>query len=133
MNSGNRLRKITGPLCAEFGPEDGVDPRLTSRPSGQRRPGRKSLQLCGQAAKALAGALADSEDDVLRDLLVAAVEPAPHTGRLQITVALAPSAVDHEPGLILERLAAAGGRLRTEVANAVRRRKAPELRFRVLR
>ena len=52
--------------------------------------------------------------------------PAPHSGRLRATV----TAPDR--GRAAERLHAAAGRLRTEVAGSINRRKAPELVFAVV-
>jgi ribosome-binding factor A len=116
--------------CSEPGPGDGLDPRLTRRGPEGRGVGRKALQLCGQVARTLAAVLAESADDVLRDLAVEGVVPAPNSGRLLVTVSPAePSAAD-EAAL---RLEAAHGRLRSEVAAAIHRRRAPDLVFRVVR
>ena len=48
-----------------------------------------------------------------------------------VTVTPAPSAAQPDPAVILDRLAAAHGRLRSEVAAAINRRKAPDLVFQV--
>jgi len=40
-------------LCAESGPEDGIDPRETLRQVARAKGGRKTQQLCGQVAEAL--------------------------------------------------------------------------------
>src|SRR5437763_13348583 len=80
-------RKAMLPLCLELGPEDGLDPRLAPRDFSSRGPGRKLLQLCGQVERTLNGALADSADEVLRDLVVVAVTPAPNSTRLLVTLA----------------------------------------------
>src|SRR5262245_42165777 len=111
------------------GAGDGLDPRY-DRPETGRAVGRKTLQLCGQVMQTLSGVLAEQRDDVLRDLLVARVTPA-GGGRLLVRVTPAPSAPAHEPSVILEHLAAAHGVLRSEVAAAINRRKAPELLFEV--
>ena len=119
--------------------EDGVDPRrLHDRrrrhrtPGLQRRePGRKARQLCEQVKDALQGTLAGCADDLVRDLTVISVEPAPNTGRLLVTVAgLCPAdAADRDA--VADHLSRAAGRLRSSVAAAVNRRHAPELAFRV--
>jgi ribosome-binding factor A len=118
--------------CSEPGADDGQDPRYDRRTPG-RRPGRKGLQLCGQVARTLAAVLAgECADELLRDLVVESVTPAPNAGRLLVTVALAPSA---DPGLAdraAERLERARGRLRAEVAAAVHRRRVPDLVFRLV-
>jgi ribosome-binding factor A len=83
--------------------------------------------------QALSLALADSADDVLRELTVVSVEPAPDVSRLLVSVApvLAAgrgagevSAID-----VLTRLNAAARWLRSEVASAITRKRAPELMF----
>jgi ribosome-binding factor A len=88
--------------------------------------------LCRQVARTVGAVLAgECDDDLLRDLLVESVDLAPGVGRLFVTVALAPSAPYSEVAVILERLQQVQGRLRSEVASAITRRKAPDLIFRV--
>jgi ribosome-binding factor A len=88
--------------------------------------------LCRQVWRALTYALAGSADDAIRTLSVASVLPAPDAGHLLVTVVpggagdLAPSLVD-----LLERLDRARPWLRREVAEAIVRKRAPELTFRV--
>ncbi len=94
--------------------------------------GRKALQLCGQVKDALHGILAGCADEVVRNLTVIAVEPAPHTGRLMVTVAGPAPADVADPEPVAEHLARAAGWLRSEVAARISRRYAPELVFRVL-
>jgi ribosome-binding factor A len=120
------------PLCSELGPEDGLDPRLTPRDFSSRGPGRKVLQLCGEVARTLDGAFAESADEVLRDLAVLAVAPAPNSTRLLVTVGAAGSGRVEDAERALEHLHQAAARLRTEVAAAITRRRVPELSFRVL-
>jgi ribosome-binding factor A len=120
-------------LAAEVGPEDGTDPRRFHDRRGQhgKPPGRKAHQLCGQVAHALLVILPGLADEVLRDLTVVSVEPGPHSGRLLVTVAgPAPADATDRPA-VGEHLLRAAGLIRTEVAAAVHRRKAPELVFRV--
>ena len=73
----------------------------------------------------------ECDDDLLRDLVVLSVVPAPNAGRLLVTIALPASAgVSVEEAL--RRCCGASGHLRGEVAAAVSRRKTPELAFRVV-
>jgi ribosome-binding factor A len=132
MTSRRIRRKDLEGAAAEVGPDDGKDPRY-DRPEQTRPPGkRKALQLCAEVARTLGEVLAgESGDEVLRDLVVESVTPAPSSARLLVVVALAPSAPDRDPGVVAARLEGARGRLRTEVAAAVRRRKAPDLVFQV--
>src|SRR5262245_66214983 len=97
------------PLCSQLGPEDGLDPRLAPRDFSSRGPGRKVLQLCGQVARTLNGAFADSGDEVLRDLAVVAVTPAPNSTRLLVTVGAAGSGPVGDAGLALRHLHRAAG------------------------
>lgn len=118
--------------ATDLGTEDGSDPKLFhDRRSwnAPRRPGRKAHQLCGQVADALRVILPALADEVLQNLTVLTVEPAPHSGRLLVTVA-GPVPTDvTDRDTPEERLTQAGGRIRSEVAAAVHRRKAPELVF----
>jgi ribosome-binding factor A len=118
-------------LSADTAPDDGLDPRHDrrgGRPAGKR----KALQLCREVERTLSAVLAgECDDDLLRDLVVLSVVPAPNAVRLLVTVALRASAgVPVEEAL--RRLLRAAGHLRSEVAAAVSRRKAPELAFRVV-
>jgi hypothetical protein len=118
--------------CAERGPEDGLDPRLQKRGGSGQTGDRKLRQLCSQVARTLNAVLAgECGDDLLRDLVVESVTPAPSSARLLVTVALAPTAPDHDPGLLSERLERARGLLRVAVAGAIRRRRAPDLLFQI--
>jgi ribosome-binding factor A len=122
---------ITG-LAADRGPEDGADPKeFHQKPwDAPKKAGRKALQLCGQVRDVLHAALAGCGDGVLQAVAVVGVEPAPHTGRLRVTVAVpADGAVTRDEAAA--HLGRAAGLLRSEVAGAIRRRKAPELVFAV--
>jgi ribosome-binding factor A len=90
---------------------------------------RKERQLCRQVQEAVSEALAGIEDDVLLDVWVCSVEPAPDAGRLAIVVE-APSRVS--PDEVLTRLDKFAGLLRGEVASAITRKRVPTLTFRVL-
>jgi ribosome-binding factor A len=125
------LQKRTQPLCSELGPDDGIDPRDLLREAARKKGGRKTLQLCGQVAEALNYALAAvCNDDVLRELSVVAVQPAPDESRLLVTVApTLPGPCD--PTQVLSHLQQALGKLKTEVATSIHRKRVPELTFRV--
>ena len=117
----------------EPGPEDGTDPKDWHRKpwDAPKAAGRKARQLCGQVAEALHAAVGGCADPAVQPLTVLSVEPAPHTGRLRVTVAVpADGAVTRAEAEA--HLARAAGLLRAEGAGAVRRRKAPELVFAVV-
>lgn len=88
---------------------------------------RKTLQLCRQVERALMFVLSDSEDDILRDLMIVAVVPAPNAGRLLVTTTPMYEMID--PVEATARLQAARGWLRTEIASSIHRRKVPDLMF----
>jgi len=114
---------------AEIGPQDGHDPRYDRFDEPIKVPNRKALQLCGQVAQVLADAIACSADDTLRDLLVETVVPAPNSSRLLVTLR---KPLDVEMTTALDHLERARGWLRSEIANAVHRRKTPDLTFRII-
>jgi ribosome-binding factor A len=126
MSSHRASRKDIESLCTDVGPEDGVDPRYLRSSTG-----RKQMQLCRQAQRTLAEALAACGDELLLELEVVGVAPAAGPGRLLVTVRPSPAAPPRDLGEYERRLARALGFLRNEVAAAVHRRKAPELVARV--
>lgn len=132
----SRRRPTTRDLLvstAEPDADDGTDPQLFHDRrrwnDAPPRPGRKAQQLGGQVQDALHAILAGLADAACREAIVVAVEPAPHAGRFRVTVA-APFAADvADRTRILERLTAATGVIRTQLAGAIHRRNVPELTF----
>lgn len=133
MPQNDRYRDYWRNLAGAPGPDDGVDPRRPSGRSGRRRADRKTLQLCGQVADTLNFVLSgECDDDVLRNVYVVRVEPAPDAS--QLMVVLAPFDPNDAPpaDVIHTHLGHASSMLRREVAESISRRKAPQLLFRVL-
>ena len=98
---------------------------------GSGRPDRKTLQLCEQVRHALEYALSgESNDDFLRMLYVARVEPAPDADRLMVTVVPLTKDERPDPAEVMTRLHAHAGALRSSVASAISRRKVPDLMYR---
>jgi ribosome-binding factor A len=119
--------------CAEVADDDGVDPRISFRRASWPAVDRKAQQLCTEVARTLGAVLAgECDDDLLRDLIVVSVVPAPSTARLLAVVSWSGPPGQFDPAQIMERLSRFARKLRAEVAAAVRRRKAPELTFRLL-
>ena len=87
----------------------------------------KTARLCRQVEEILALAIAGCGDDALLDVSVREVAPAGSPGRLLVTVE-APGADWIETLRALDRVQ---GLLRSEVAQAIRRKRAPELLFRL--
>ena len=134
MPEPKRSKKRLRTLCAEVDPDDGSDPRLFFRKDGDRKPKRhKARQLAKQVGEILGGLLAGSTTDpVLNGLTVVGVEPAPDASTLLVTVARAISSDPIPPGEILAHLGRAAGWLRSEVAQAITRKKAPMLVYQVV-
>lgn len=110
----------------------GSIPRDLLREAARKKGGRKTQQLCTQVAEALNYAFAAvCNDDVLRELCVLTVQPAPDESRLLVTVGpTLPGPC--EPAEVLARVHRALGKLRSEVAAAIHRKKVPELTFCVI-
>src|SRR5262249_33879906 len=117
------------------GSGDFVDPEFaqalgggeSDRLSSGRQVDRKARQFCRQVQRALNLALADRHvDDGLNDLLVENVLPAPDCGHLLVRV-MAPA--DRSVNEALSALRQDAGRLRSEVAMAITRKRARALSF----
>jgi ribosome-binding factor A len=131
MSRRKSSRRQLQALCGEVHPDDGVDPRdLFRSPTNRKVTNRKTLQLCSQVADTLNLVLSgECADDVLQSLHVVAVQPAPNASQLLVVVSPSSAALDLDPLAVLERLARANGRLRSEVAAAIVRKRAPQLVF----
>lgn len=106
--------------------------RRRRRPPGGSSP-RKTMQLCSQVRRALELTLAgDVHDEVLMDLAVERVEPAPDDRRLRVVVVPHGAAATLPEADLRARLEAVRGLLLEEVARVVTRRKLPELAFEVV-
>jgi ribosome-binding factor A len=119
------VRKLIESLCSEPAAEDGVDPRheARDRPSPHDR---KRIQLASQIRRTLELVLAgESGEETLLALSILHVEPAPDGGDYLVYVT--GPVGEAEAAAALARAAAW---LRTEVAAAVHRRRAPRLTFR---
>jgi ribosome-binding factor A len=64
--------------------------------------------------------------------MISEVVPAPDAHRMLVSVCPFTPDDEFNPTLVLERLQKAVGRLRSEVARSISRRKVPELAFRVV-
>jgi ribosome-binding factor A len=117
-------------VAADRGPEDGMDPKEFFRKSSARGPGRKVMQLCSQVQESLYWILGSQcGDESLALLQVLSVEPAPDSTRLLVTLKLSDGMTMSEA---LERLQEASKAIRSEVANSIHRKKAPDLVYRLV-
>jgi ribosome-binding factor A len=95
-----------------------------------RRIPRKNLQLCAQVREALYWVLGSAVgDESLAYLQVVGVEPMPDASRLLVTMSVPDEMTVADA---VNRLRNATKTIRAEVAASIRRRKAPELHFKVI-
>lgn len=132
MTSNERMREPFLALCGEVCAEDlafltGHKPRFESRNEG-----RKAKQLCRQVADTLELVLGDCRDERLQALQVISVVPAPNSSRLLVTVSADLAGDEFDPREILELLERQTGRLRSEVAASIHRKRVPSLAFQVV-
>jgi len=124
-----RPRLRPKPVQLEPGPDLS---QVLARLAGTGHDRRKTLQLCKQTHRALDAALGGvCGDPVLQSLHVLQVLPAPDQGHLLVILQpsrdASPSAVD-----VLARLEQVRGLLRSEVADAITRKRVPELSYQLL-
>ena len=95
---------------------------------------RKALQLCSQVADTLNYVLSgEFDDELLQNLQVASVVPAPNASQLLVTVyPVVATGTNFDAAEVRRRLSQAAGRLRSEVARSITRKKAPNLLFQVV-
>ena len=134
MTLDKRTRAEMRALCGEIHADDGVDPREFFKTKNVRdKKSRKAMQLCHQVAVTLELVLSgDFGDELLHNLQVVSVEPAPDDTQMAVTLRADVRAELANTQQILERLAAVSGRIRCEVASAITRKRAPKLVFRLV-
>lgn len=122
----DQLSRYRGQIDAD----DGHDPReFFKKESQPRSAGRKTQQLCRQVAETLDQVFAESAEVSVQSLRVVSAQPAPDASQLLVLVAPAVGAQisEHEAVAALSR---ASGWLRSQVAAAITRKRAPQLIFR---
>jgi ribosome-binding factor A len=130
MTTRKRSEDALRALCGQVFDDDGVNPRRERDSSSRGTPGRKDLALCKQVMRALNDALqGESGDALLRELVVSRVEPDPDASRLRVYVEPSNAAARAGASRITASLGRAGGFLRTQVAQAITRKRAPTLVF----
>jgi ribosome-binding factor A len=114
--------------------DDGADPREFFRKEGfAERTGRKSHQLCAQVADTLSQIFGgECGDEVLQSLTLLDVCPAPDAAQLLVRVGPLTPEVRLMEAEVAAALGRAAGWLRTEVAAAITRKRAPRLVFRLV-
>jgi ribosome-binding factor A len=100
---------------------------------GRGNADRKTLQLCSQVADTLNYVLSgECDDELLQSLQVMSVVPAPNASQLLVTVYPYAAGGQSDAAEIRRHLTKAVGRLRSEVAASITRKKAPRLLFQVV-
>jgi ribosome-binding factor A len=93
----------------------------------------KTLMLCAQARRALEVAIgAECRDEAVQDLIVVDVMPDPTVRRLRVWLRAPMEMNEEDRAHRLRRLAAARGFLRAQIAQAIHRKRTPELAFELL-
>lgn len=116
-----------------MGPEDGVDPRDLIRRATNPNDDRKARQLCRQVERTLSLVLGgDIDHDLLRDLHIVSVDPAPQSNHLLVTFQTSVAVPAEE--LLEKQLVLSGyrGTMRAAIAADINRRKTPDLSVRVI-
>ena len=91
---------------------------------------RKAAQLCRQVARTLHYVLhGDGSSDLLNSLSVVSVLPAPDTARLLVVVQSDLPGDLCRPAEVIALLESQTGRLRSEIARSIHRKKTPGLMF----
>ena len=125
MKQHNRSRKHSEFVDPEFA--EALYGDDSHKLSSERQAQRKAQQFCRQVQRALNLALADgSAGDGINDLFIDDVSPGPDCGHLVVHV-VAPA--DRRVADAIGALRRAAPRLRSEVAQAISRKRAPELSF----
>jgi len=131
MNKQRLWTKQAAHLCAEFGAEDGVDPRYAKRHQARKQTPRKNLQLCKEAARIVALVLTgETQHPVLRDLLVLSVDPENDDACICVTVGQYTTDSLADETEVLAALGRVQGLLRSALAHALHRKHTPTLSFR---
>jgi ribosome-binding factor A len=128
-----KTRERDLPPEGEVWSDDETDPsRFFGEGRRSRKADWKALQLCKQVERSVAVTLlGQCESEALVGAVVAAVEPAPDSGRLRLTVVLAPERVAGDLSAAWTALQRATGVFREEVARSVHRKRVPEIVFEV--
>jgi ribosome-binding factor A len=133
MNSKIRSTNNLELLCAEVGPEDGIDPRKFFRRKSNRKFNRKVLQLCKQIQLTLNMTLAgEFEDKLLQNLEIIGVEPVPDSSHLLVILTPSNASEVFKIKEVMLSLQKVSGLLRSEAARSINRKRVPELSFRLL-
>jgi ribosome-binding factor A len=133
MTLDKRTREQLLAHCGQLHEDDCVDPREFFKSSkNSKKQDRKAKQLCRQVAETLDLVLSgDCHDPTLQSLRVVTVVPAPDASRLLVTLCADVPDGQFDRDAILGLLNKHTGRLRSEIATAITRKRVPLLTFHV--
>jgi ribosome-binding factor A len=134
MTRSNQVRDSLSTLRAEADADDGADPRefFKKESPSNNKSGRKAQQLCAQISETMQQLLGESGDEVLQTLCLLEVSPAPDASQILVVVGPALGAAPLRDEEVQAALGRASGWLRSEIAAAITRKRAPRLVFRYL-
>jgi ribosome-binding factor A len=134
MAHDERQRERLRALCGELQDDDGIDPREFFQPTRKRDKARhKSKQLCRQVEKTLDLVFSgETRDELLGALRIVSVTSSADSSALLVTVVADVPPNFFDRAQTEARLAKMSGRLRSEVAGAITRKRTPLLVFHVL-
>ena len=134
MKSDKTWLREASQCCAEIGPEDGIEQRyLTKQHKGSKRE-HKDLQLCKRAKRTVDLVFAGEHlNPLLHELTVERVELSTNSNQLVITVLVDPNLSIEKKVSIVGALTHAKGYVRSSIAQAIERKRAPAIRFRIAR
>ncbi len=135
MTLDKRTREQMLAHCQQIHPDDGVDPReYFKAPRRQGKRDRKTDQLCRQVFETLSLVLTgEIDDERLHNLQLVSVTPAPDGSQLLVMLGCDPEfSLDTLQDLQV-RVQTIGGRLRSAVAAAITRKRAPKLLLQVVK
>lgn len=120
-------------LCDELDAEDGIEPRVLARKFEFKERAHKSAQFCKVAKHTVSLVLAgELSDTLLDDLEVIDVTAGLDGEFLVVTVKPKYSASVQDSNQIHNRLKTIQGYLRSAIAQSVKRKRVPALKFEVL-
>jgi ribosome-binding factor A len=134
MKQRKNTAKHNSELSGSLQPDDGVDPRYDVRETAfsPSKVDRKAAQLCSQIRRALEFIIPEALQDSDWDALVLDVQPAPNTGHLLVLLQAVEKLDEGGCQQLEVAVVQKSGLIRTAVAGAIQRRKAPTLTFRVV-
>ncbi len=134
MNKSKQWLNEAKQLCDELAPEDGVDPRILARALNTNTKSHKGQQLCKEVKHTLSLVLAgELSDPTLQNLELVDVTTNEDCQFLFVSVSHIDTGIAPDEHQILNKLQAIQGFLRSAIAQSVKRKRVPALKFKLVR